>query len=317
MTELVHGDFSSLPWHALDFMQEMYLDGAGARLHFAQTNDANGHSMPTIVFLHGVLRDWRSFYPLLTGLRGTANLVSIDFRGHGNSDPTPHAYLVSHYVEDAVRLIKSLANPVILYGHSLGAMVALATAAQIPERIKTAILEDPPFSTMGDRLEGSPLQKYFQAVATVVQNETHHSTVSLAMRNSEAGIQRLFEAFSNIVVGTDPNGMTVRVRDQRDLISRRFSAEGLARIDSEVLAPINAGLWLDGYDLDSLLQSIRSNVVLLRADTFCGGMLTSDEAEHIGRCLAGLCEQIYFPGVGHSMHWAKPKELTELIGKYL
>ena len=300
MTELVHGDLSNLPWHALDFMQARYLDGARARLHFAQTNDANGYSMPTIVFLHGVLRDWRSFYPLLTGLRGTANLVSIDFRGHGSSDPTPHAYLVSHYVEDAVRLIKSLANPVILYGHSLGAMVALATAAQIPERIKTAILEDPPFSTMGDRLEGSPLQQYFQAVATVVQNETHHSTVSLAMRNSEAGIQRLFEAFSNIVVGTDPNGMTVRVRDQRDLISRRFSAEGLARIDSEVLAPINAGLWLDGYDLDSLLQSIRSNVVLLRADTFCGGMLTSDEAEHIGRCLAGLCEQIYFPEIGRA-----------------
>ena len=317
MSELIHGDFSNLPWHALDFMQEKYLEGAGARLHFAQTNDANGHSMPTIVFLHGVLRDWRSFYPLLTRLRGTANLVSIDFRGHGSSELTPHAYLVTHYVEDAVRLIKRLANPVILYGHSLGAMVALATAAQIPERIETAILEDPPFSTMGNRFEGSPLLQYFQAVATVVQNEVNEAKASLLKTNSEAGVQRLFEAFSNIVVGTDPNGSLIRLSDQRDFISRRFSAEGLARVDPEVLAPITAGRWLDGYDLDSLLRSIKSKVVLLRADTSCGGMLTGDEADHIGRCLAGLCEQIYYPGVGHSMHWARPQELTELIGRYV
>ena len=313
MTELSQGDFANLPWHALDFMEEKYLDGAGARLHFAQSNDAKVGARPTIVFLHGVLRDWRSFYPLLIGLRGSANLVSVDFRGHGRSDPTPLSYRVANYVEDAVRLVKSLANPVTLYGHSLGAMVALATAARLPERMNTVILEDPPFSTMGDRFLGSTLLQYFQAVEIVVQNEMKNTASSLVQTNSEARIQRLFEAFSNIVVGTDANGSVIRVRDQRDLISRRFSAEGLARIDPVVLAPITAGHWLHGYDLDSLLPSIKAKVVLLRADAACGGMLTSDEADHIGRRLAGLCEQIYFPGVGHSLHWAKPKELIELI----
>ena len=134
MKELVEPDFSMLPWRELGFMDEGYVDGTSARLHFAQCATAKGGSLPTIVFMHGVLRDWRSFYPLLFSLRGKANLVSIDFRGHGGSDPIPGAYRVINYVEDAVRLIKSLTNQVILYGHSLGAMVALATAAQIPER---------------------------------------------------------------------------------------------------------------------------------------------------------------------------------------
>ena len=334
MTELVEPDFLKLPWHELGFMDERYADGSEARLHFAQCNAAKGGSLPTIVFMHGVLRDWRSFYPLLFSLRGRANLVSFDFRGHGRSDPTPGAYRVINYVEDAVRLIESLTNQVILYGHSLGAMVALATAAQIPERIQTTILEDPPFSTMGSRLRGTPLMRYFESVEALVRNETLpekgsdplEATQSQAAfvvagegqtpfpaANAEARIHRLFDEFSNIAVATRPDGSIIRVRDQRDLVSRRFSAEGLAKVDPEVLVPVTAGQWLDGYDLDSLLPLIKSKVVLLRADNACGGMLTSDEADHISRGLDGVCEQIYFTGVGHSMHWVKPMEITEIV----
>jgi pimeloyl-ACP methyl ester carboxylesterase len=197
-------------------------------------------------------------------------------------------------------------------------MVALETAARIPERIKTVILEDPPFSTMGNRLSGTSLMSYFQGVEAVVRGEVidsaaHLNTTDLNSTSFEARVQRLYEAFSNIAVGIGGDGRIIRVCDQRDAISRRFSAEGLARIDPEVLAPITAGKWLDGYDLDRLLPLIRSRVVLLRADAACGGMLTADEADFIGRRLDGLCEQIYFSGIGHSMHWAKPNELTEII----
>ena len=313
MTELARPDFSKLPWLKLDFMEERFLNDTGTRLHFAQSREQLFNSLPTIVFFHGVLRDWRSFYPLLIGLRGNANLVSIDFRGHGKSAATSSEYLVTNYVDDAVRLVNSLQHQVLLYGHSLGAMVALATAARIPERIKATILEDPPFATMGRRLNGTPLMSYFQSVENVVQSELTSAASRFDTTNSEARIQRLFEAFSNISVGIDANGNIIRVRDQRDIISRRFSAESLARIDPELLAPITAGRWLDGYELDSLLSSIKSKIVLLRADTVCGGMLTSNEADHVVRGLDGLCEEMYFPGVGHSMHWSKPKELTDQV----
>ncbi len=316
MTEFSNPDFIRLPWHELGFMQESYLSTEGAKLQFAQSTVTNSSALPTIVFLHGVLRDWRSFYPLLFGLRGKANLISIDFRGHGGSDPTPNGYRVINYVEDAVRLVKSLNSQVILYGHSLGAMVALATAAQIPDRIQTAILEDPPFSTMGSRLAGTPLMRYFASVEAIVQSELAHTASQQSATNAEAPIQGLFKKFSDIVVATNPDGSIIRVRDQRDSISRRFSAEGLARIDREVLVPITAGQWLEGYDLDRILRSIKSKVVLLRADSAYGGMLNSDEADHIHRSLGGLCEQIYFSGVGHSMHWAKPAEITALVNRH-
>lgn len=51
--------------------------------------------------------------------------------------------------------------PLVLFGHSLGAMVAAAVAAEVPDRVRAIILEDPPFHTLGNRIEGSAWQAQF------------------------------------------------------------------------------------------------------------------------------------------------------------
>lgn len=310
-----------LPWGDLHFMESKFIHNGGRRLHFAQSRRIDTDTRPTIVFLHGVLRDWRSFYPLLIALQDKANLVSIDFRGHGQSESAAtdsgNQYRVTNYVDDAVRLVKSLAGPVYLYGHSLGAMVAFATAAQVPERIVTTILEDPPFETMGQRLSGTPLMDYFRSVEVVVRNELTRSEARIDGTEKAARVERLFEAFSNILVGTDANGRTVRLRDQRDETSRRFSAESLASIDPEVLVPITSGRWLGSYELIELSPLVQSEVVILRADATFGGMLTKSDSDLILEHSPERRREVYFSGVGHSMHWAKPTEIAELVLRQL
>ncbi len=318
MTEQEPSTFSRLPWHELNFMEERFVDDAGAKLHFAESPPdpsfaAGGQAFPTIVFFHGVLRDWRSFYPLLCGLRGKAHLVSMDFRGHGRSASVANSYRVTDYIEDAVRLVRQMPAPVFLYGHSLGAMVAIATASQIPNQIQAAILEDPPFETMGERLPQTPLMSYFQSVEQVVQSLASDTDNRESSSVTDERIQRLYEAFSDIVVGKGANGQTIRLRDQRDAISRRFSAESLAKIDPAVLQPITAGRWLDGYSLERCLPSITARITLLRADASCGGMLTQYDANRIHERLKGHCEVIDFPGVGHSVHWAQPSEVLQIV----
>jgi pimeloyl-ACP methyl ester carboxylesterase len=307
------GGAGNLPWHRLDFMRESILDRAGANLLIARCDSPIASDRPTIVFLHGVLRNWKTFYPLLNGLREHANLVGLDFRGHGGSDPTPDAYRVTDYVEDAVHLVDRLKGRVLLYGHSLGAMVALAAASRLAERVEMAVLEDPPFSTMGQRLEASPLMRYFQGVERTVQQEVAIAAAGLGSTDAAARVERLFESFSNLVVAERPDGVVVRVRDQRDVISRRFSAEALAKIDPEVLAPITSGRWMESYDLQTILLGVKAKVALLRADTSCGGMLTSDESRSIVDRLNGRCEEKYYPGVGHTIHWSKPREILQWI----
>jgi pimeloyl-ACP methyl ester carboxylesterase len=69
----------------------------------------------------------------------------IDLRGHGDSSKPESGYLWGDYAADIVAFITEQGyERVTLVGHSLGAMTTLLTAAQIPERIESLVLEDPP-----------------------------------------------------------------------------------------------------------------------------------------------------------------------------
>jgi pimeloyl-ACP methyl ester carboxylesterase len=102
---------------------------------------ANG---PPLVLFHGVLRRWSDFLPLLPALTTRWQVFAVDFRGHGESGFTTGNYRVVDYVHDAVAVIRELlTEPCVIYGHSLGAMVAAGAAAQAADRVRAVVLEDP------------------------------------------------------------------------------------------------------------------------------------------------------------------------------
>lgn len=272
----------------------------GRLLHFREQRAAG----PTIVLLHGVLRNGITFHPLTAALDGRFPLVALDFRGHGKSDWTPHAYRVIDYVEDAVAILRELAGePMVLYGHSLGAMVALAAAAREPERVQRVILEDPPFSTMGPRLPESDLGRYFAGVRDCV--EQAHTVADI------------YERFSDIVVGTKPDGSPLRVREQRDEPARRFMSECLAAIDHAVLDPIVAGEWINGYDLADIASQISCPVLILQGDPACGGMLREEDLAVLTGELGPLAQVRRFPGVGHQVHATRTAVVAALVRSWL
>ena len=119
-------------------------------LRYGRLNVATGPAHgPPLVLLHGVLRRWSDFAPILGPLAARWQVFAIDHRGHGASDRIAGRYLVTDYTEDVVDFItRHMPQPPVLYGHSLGGMVALAAAAALPQ-VQGAILEDPPFETMG------------------------------------------------------------------------------------------------------------------------------------------------------------------------
>lgn len=297
-------DTQTTPWRPLDLLPRERLSVGARSLSLARCGLDGG---PTILFLHGVTRSWRSFYTLLPALSPSFRLVCLDFRGHGRSDPaSPEAYRVVDYVADALAVLAHLAergaqDSVVLHGHSLGAMVALAAAARAPARVRAVVLEDPPFSTMGERLPSTPLGRYFRGVRECLRSTRHGDALAL------------YEAFSDLVVGEDARGEPVRVRDQRDETSRRFSAESLAALDPAVLEPVVEGQWLDGYDLEALAGEVRCPVTLLQADLAQGGMLTDSDVRLLTARLGARLRLRGFPGAGHSIHWTRPLEaLAEL-----
>jgi pimeloyl-ACP methyl ester carboxylesterase len=69
--------------------------------------------------------------------------VSLDLRGHGDSDTTFASYGDEETAGDVIALIKQLGEPAILIGNSMGAGAGVLVAAQRPELIRGLVLIGP------------------------------------------------------------------------------------------------------------------------------------------------------------------------------
>ena len=111
-----------------------------------------------VICLHGVWDWWRYWRPLVSPGPGSfANrpLLMLDLRGHGDSSKPEAGYTWADYAADVVALIEEEYERVTLVGHSLGALTALLTAAQLPEWIESIVLEDPPLP-----LQRGPIERF-------------------------------------------------------------------------------------------------------------------------------------------------------------
>jgi pimeloyl-ACP methyl ester carboxylesterase len=265
-------------------------------LNLATTGDG-----PPLVLLHGVLRAWQDFSSLFASLSSHNRLLAVDFRGHGRSAPAA-GYRVVDYVADTVELLRQeFDQPAVLMGHSLGAMVALAAAAEQPSRVRGLILEDPPFETMGARIASSGFLNYFEHLQQLAS--LHLPVPELAQRMAEIQIP-----------GRSAAGL--RLGDVRDAASLRFAAHCLAAADVQVLEPIVQGEWLRGYNLASLLDRVDCPVLLLEADSALGGMLAKEDARQICSALAD-CTHVPMAGVGHHIHWQQTESTLRIVHAFL
>jgi pimeloyl-ACP methyl ester carboxylesterase len=252
------------------------------------------------LLLHGVTRSGADWAPLVSALQEDWTVIALDQRGHGSS-PRAERYLVTDFVADTVQFVRNEATgPVVIFGHSLGAMVAAAVAAELPDRVRGIILEDPPFHTMGTRIAGSTWQALFLGMKTA--------------GDAGGSTEAITDALAEIRLPTSGSGFK-HLGDLRDRASLAWSAECLRRLDPKVLTPVIEGRWLDGYDFPSLLSGVRCPTLLLQADPSAGGALTDDDAATLNSLVAG-CQHVRFPGCGHNLHRDRPKEVLEALQSF-
>jgi len=250
---------------------------------------------PTLLLLHGVTRCGEDWQPLIPTLSARWKVISLDQRGHGDS-PRCADYLVTNYVADAVRLVREeLATPLVIFGHSLGAMVAAAVAAELPQRVRGIVLEDPPLHTMGNRIAGSLWQSQFIGMQEAARRG--------------GTIDEITEAVAEIRLPRDDGGY-MRLGEVRDRASLQWSAQCLSRIDPEVLTPVIEGRWLEGYDMQAVCAGIHCPTLLLQADPLSNGALTDADAE-AARAAIASCRLVRFSGCGHQLHRDRSAEVLQ------
>jgi len=127
-------------------MKRGYLQAKGIHLHYL---DSEGKG-PAVLLLHGLMGRATTWLETAKWLIPHFRVIALDQRGHGLSEKVENAYSRKHYVDDAIAVIEHLQlSPVIVIGHSLGALNAWVLAARRPDLVSAVIINDMTANTLG------------------------------------------------------------------------------------------------------------------------------------------------------------------------
>lgn len=97
-----------------------------------------------VVGLHGITASYMNFVGVGEMLRGRAPLLAFDLRGRGDTDkPDIGPFGMAQHAADVASAMAAFGlGPSIVVGHSMGAFVAIALAAEHPELVSGLVLVD-------------------------------------------------------------------------------------------------------------------------------------------------------------------------------
>jgi pimeloyl-ACP methyl ester carboxylesterase len=113
--------------------------GDGAELAFGYWP---GRGKP-VVALHGLTASYVNFIGVAERLAGRVPLLGFDLRGRGDSDKPDGPYGMAQHARDVAAAMRAMdLGPSIIVGHSMGAFVATALAAQDAKLVSGLVLID-------------------------------------------------------------------------------------------------------------------------------------------------------------------------------
>jgi pimeloyl-ACP methyl ester carboxylesterase len=96
-----------------------------------------------VVALHGLTASYVNFIGIAERLEGRRALFALDLRGRGDSDKPDGPFGLDQHARDVAAAMRALdLGPSVIVGHSMGAFIATALAAQNPELVAGLILID-------------------------------------------------------------------------------------------------------------------------------------------------------------------------------
>ena len=97
----------------------------------------------SILCIHGITANCRCWDTLADVLAPEYRVMAMDLRGRGQSDKPSQGYALEYHLRDINCLLDDLGlDRAVIMGHSLGAFIGLAFAAEYPDRIDRLILVD-------------------------------------------------------------------------------------------------------------------------------------------------------------------------------
>ncbi len=130
-----HRRGEDVPFGSVHSATRKVVSADGIRINVEVDEPDGPTSLPTIVFVHGVICTLDSWHYQRLALRGQARLVFMDHRSHGGSDAADRgSSTIENLAGDLLAVIQACTSgPVVLVGHSMGGMTIMQLAADHAE----------------------------------------------------------------------------------------------------------------------------------------------------------------------------------------
>lgn len=262
-------------------LTERTFDTGTIKVNYAE-GPPNG---PPLVTIHGSTARWQDLAPLHDGLVDDWHLFACDARGHGKSS-WGESYAVSDFAADLSAFIAGrVGEPVVLIGHSGGAMASLAAAATTPELIRSLVVIDPPLYLHAESVDSNYVGAWFDGVLELLTQQ----------RTTE-------QFFSALLPDVDAAG-------------RESLMTTLSTLDPEVVRTLAEDRFLD-LDLATVIEAISSPTLMLYGEVDKGGVVRARDADFFRTHIAnGTATQM--TNAGHLIYLDQPELMLELIRDFL
>ena len=124
----------------MDNWHSAWVESNGINIHYHRT----GGPYPVLLLIHGLTDNGLCWSRVARQLEANYDILMLDSRGHGLSDKPEKGYSGNDLAADVAGVVNALnLEPVIILGHSVGAITAATVASKYPELVCGLMLEDP------------------------------------------------------------------------------------------------------------------------------------------------------------------------------
>jgi pimeloyl-ACP methyl ester carboxylesterase len=292
-------------------MEENTFDTGKIVLNYASAGPGarvNAGEQPALVLLHGGSGRWQMLEDFMVALSQHWHVYAPDLRGHGKSGRAAWSYTLKDYAADIALFLQQVSGPAFVYGHSLGGIVALMTAALYPEQVHGVLVGDAPLDSRNWKSVMQGQHAMVQCWRDLSGGAIPVTAIAAALKDAPLGspVQEPEKPLRMLDVYPDGHPVYLHL------------AERLYQHDPDVL-----GMLLEdfdhtaaGYEMETLLPVIRCPVLLLQADPAAGAAMSDTEVERAMQLLKQPTH-VRFAGLSHLMNIEDPQAVLQAIESFL
>jgi pimeloyl-ACP methyl ester carboxylesterase len=240
---------------------------------------------------------------LLLELSRRFHLFALDLRGHGRTDHVAASYRTAEYAQDVIELMQAkLPSGAAIFGHSLGAMVAMHVAASGNCVVKALILGDTMITP--ENFRRSLYAPLFRQLHELLRSAKSHAALAAGM--------------GKILIPVPGLNEPVRMEELPGNTAEALSewAHCVQQTDPDAIAMTVDGRAFEDWKPQEILPRIYCPTLLLQGNPELDALLSDDDVKLALRLLPNA-RHTQFPLLGHALFMQEAKPVLKAVIEFL